>query len=96
MLEKMNCVNSIGFYNLKCTHIKSLCAKPVFLLCRDGHYKARKFRSVIYILECIVFFQWKSKHSWHDGAKTLEIIRFGAQTTSPANKWSTRADSGGY
>ena len=54
MLEKTNFVNSIGFYSLKWTRVKSLCAKPLFLLCRDGHYKARKFRSVIvFFVLCI-------------------------------------------
>ena len=36
------------------------------------------------------------RHSWQAGAKTLEIIMFGEQATSPANRRSTKADSVGY
>ena len=36
------------------------------------------------------------KHSWQAGAETLENVTFGEQATSPANRWSTRAGSGGY
>ena len=36
------------------------------------------------------------KHSWQAGAETLENVTFGEQATSPANRRSTKADSGGY
>ena len=72
MLEQMNCVNSNGFYTVRCTHVKSLCAKTLFLLCRDGHYKAQKFKLFIDILDCIVFHQ-KSKHSWHVARRRKNI-----------------------
>ena len=36
------------------------------------------------------------KHSWQAGAETLENVTFGEQATSPANRWSTKAGSGGY
>ena len=36
------------------------------------------------------------KHSWRASAETVENVTFGEHATSPANRWSTKADSGGY